>query len=148
MQKAIPWVVGLTLFSALDRDGNLVSSGTLNGIQNAGWIWVPLLVICSIAAFFGMNNVITGTPRMPSTIQGISKTLYLVILGLAAAAIGAYLLVGLKINMWIVLPVVVVLPVGPARWRRVACHRLKEPRDVAQATGLFEVCWQHHEQSC
>jgi len=111
MQKAIPWVVGLTLFSALDHEGSLISSGDLTGIQNAGWIWVPLLLICSIAAFFGMNNVVTGTPKLPNTIQGITKTLYLVILGLVAAAIGAYLLVGLKINMWIVLPVVVVLTV-------------------------------------
>jgi len=111
MQKTIPWVVGLTLFSAVGQDGNLVSSAAHNGIQNAGWVWVPLLVICAIAAFFGMNNVITGTPKMPNTIQGISKTLYLILLGLVAAGVGAYFLVGLKVNMWIVLPVVVVLTV-------------------------------------
>ncbi|MBT3243632.1 MAG: NarK/NasA family nitrate transporter [Bacteroidetes bacterium] len=111
MQKTIPLVVGLTLFSAVDRDGSVISSGALTGIQNAGWIWVPFLVICSIAAFFGMNNVITGTPKLPNTLQGLGKTFYMVLLGLIAAGIGAYFLVGLKVNMWIVLPVVVILTI-------------------------------------
>jgi NNP family nitrate/nitrite transporter-like MFS transporter len=56
-----------------------------------------------------MNNVITGTPKLPSTVWGIGKTLYLIVLGLVAASVGAYMLVILKINMWIVLPVVVIL---------------------------------------
>jgi len=99
----------LFLFSAIDQDGTIVSGTALAGLQNAGWVWVPVLVVASIAAFFGMNNVITGTPKLPSTTQGIGKTLYLIVLGLVAASVGAYLLVILKINMWIVLPVVVVL---------------------------------------
>ena len=111
MQKTIPLVVGLFLFSAIDKNGAIVNGEALTGIQNAGWIWVPLLVLSSIAAFFGMNNVITGTPKLPGTIQGIGKTLYMVGLGLVAAGIGAYLLVRLKVNMWIVLPVVIVLTV-------------------------------------
>jgi NNP family nitrate/nitrite transporter-like MFS transporter len=56
-----------------------------------------------------MNNVITGTPKLPSAIQGISKALYLVTLGLIATATGAYLLISLRLNMWIVLPVVIAL---------------------------------------
>ena len=111
MQKTIPWIVGFFLFEALDQNGNLVSNTALAGIQNAGWIWVPALLISTVAAFFGMNNVVTGTPGLPSTIQGISKTLYLVFLGLLSASLGAFLLVGMELNMWIVLPIVVVLTV-------------------------------------
>jgi len=111
MQKTIPWVIGLFFFGVVDQHGNEIFGEPLAGIQNAGWVWVPLLSLSAIAAFLGMNNVITGTPKLPNTFQGISKTLYLVILGLIAAAIGSYLLIGLKINMWIVLPVVIVLTV-------------------------------------
>ncbi len=111
MQKTIPLVIGLFLFSAIDKDGNIVSNEALAGIQNAGWVWVPLLAIAAIAAFIGMNNVITGTPKLPNTIQGISKTLYMIALGLVTASLGAYMLVSLKINMWIVLPVVIILTV-------------------------------------
>ncbi len=112
MQKTIPWVIGIFLFSAVGKNGVEVVGQGLAGIQNAGWVWVPLLVIATIAAFFGMNNVSTGTPRLPSAIQGISKTFYLIFLGLIAAALGAYLLVGLKLNMWIVLPIVIVVAVA------------------------------------
>ena len=111
MQKAIPWIIGIFLFSALDSEGNVISNTPLAGIQNAGWVWVPVLAISAIAAFIGMNNVITGTPKMPNTIQGISKTLFLISLGFIGAGIGAYLLVGVGVNMWIVLPVVIILTV-------------------------------------
>lgn len=109
MQKVIPLSVGLFLFSAIDKNGNIVSGEALAGIQNAGWVWVPVLAVAAIAAFFGMNNVITGTPKLPNTVQGIGKTLYLIVLGLVAAGVGAYMLILLKINMWIVLPVVIIL---------------------------------------
>jgi NNP family nitrate/nitrite transporter-like MFS transporter len=111
MQKTIPWVIGFFLFGAIAADGNKVYGEALTGLQNAGWVWVPLLGLATIAAFFGMNNVITGTPKLPTTIQGISKTFYMVFLGLIAAGVGAYMLTQLKVNMWIVLPVVIVLTV-------------------------------------
>jgi NNP family nitrate/nitrite transporter-like MFS transporter len=111
MQKTIPIVVGLFLFSTIDKDGQIITGEALSGIQNAGWIWVPLLVVSALVAFFGMNNVITGTPKLPKTFSGIGKTIYMVALGLVAAGVGAYLLVSLQINMWIVLPVVIVLTV-------------------------------------
>lgn len=111
MQKLIPWVMGIFLFSAVASNGDVVTNEPLAGLQNAGWVWVPLLVIAAIAAFFGMNNVITGTPKLPGTLQGIGKTLFMVTLGVLSAAIGSYLLVGLEVNMWIVLPVVIILTV-------------------------------------
>ena len=111
MQKAIPWIVGIYIFNAINVDGNIVSNVPLSGIQNAGWLWVPLLLFSALAAFFGMNNVSTGTPSLPNTLQGVGKTLYLILIGVFAAAVGAYLLVAQNINMWIVLPVVIVLTV-------------------------------------
>ncbi|HSI70971.1 MAG TPA: nitrate/nitrite transporter [Gillisia sp.] len=108
MQKMIPFVIGIFLFSAVDSTGELIEEQPLAGLQNAGWIWIPI-VFAAVAAFFGMNNVITGTPKLPTTVQGISKSLFMVGMGLVTAAIGSYLLVGLEVNMWIVLPVVVIL---------------------------------------
>lgn len=109
MQKTIPWVIGIFLFSAVGSDGEKVMNNALSGLQNAGWVWVPLLSLATVAAFVGMNNVITGTPKLPNTLRGVGSTLYMISLGLVAALIGAYLLIGLKLNMWIVLPVVVIL---------------------------------------
>ncbi len=109
MQKTIPWIIGFSFFGVVGNDVNNAFGEPLSGFQNAGWVWVPVLTLASIAAFFGMNNVITGTPKLPSTLQGLGKTFYMVVLGLIATFIGTYLLIGLKWNMWIVLPVVVLL---------------------------------------
>ena len=109
MQKVIPLVVPFVFFGAVGT--GVVKGIDFAGIQNAGWVWVPLLAIAGTAAFFGMNNVVTGTPELPTTMQGVTKTLIMVGLGLVAAAIGAFLLVGLKVNMWIVLPIVIILAV-------------------------------------
>ncbi len=109
MQKLIPTVVPIALFAAVGT--SVVSGVEFAGIQNAGWVWVPLLVISVVAAYVGMNNVITGTPKLPTTAQGVSKTLVMILLGLISAAVGAYLLVGVGVNMWIVLPIVIILAV-------------------------------------
>jgi len=117
MQKLIPFVVGFGLFGVVGTETDVAEA--LKGVQNAGWVWVPLLAISAIAAFLGMNNVVTGTPSLPGTMKGVSKTLYMVALGLLGAITGAVLLVvvpwvdwGLKnASMWIVLPIVVLITV-------------------------------------
>ena len=53
MQKAIPWIVGFFFFAAIDQSGAVVENVPLAGIQNAGWIWVPVLALSAIAAFSG-----------------------------------------------------------------------------------------------
>ena len=119
MQKVIPFIVGFAFFGVIGDSIGSTGSSPLEGLQNAGWIWVPLLVLTAIGAYFGMNNVITGTPSMPNTAQGIAKTFYMVFLGLIGATFGAFLLIivpwadwGLKnASMWIVLPIVVILTV-------------------------------------
>ena len=109
MQKLIPFSIGFALFgvTGISSEGE----GPLAGMQNAGWVWVPLILLSAFAAFFRMNNVITGTPKLPSTLQGIGKSALMIFLGLIAAGLGGYLLVGLQLNMWIVLPVVIITAV-------------------------------------
>ncbi len=109
MQKTIPWVIGFFLFGALGSDGKEIYNQAISGFQNASWVWVPFLVVATLAAFWGMNNVITGTPKLPSTATGVGKTVYMITLGLIVVFLGAYLFVGLKVSIWLVLPIVIVL---------------------------------------
>ncbi len=118
MQFLLPVTMGVAVFGALGGDGLPLLAdfkgkavGADYFLQNAGWTWVPLLVVAALAAFFGMNNLKSATPKIGSTIVGIGKTLFLISLGLVATAVGVYMLVALKVNMWIVLPVVVILTV-------------------------------------
>jgi MFS transporter, NNP family, nitrate/nitrite transporter len=119
MQKVIPLAVTISLFGGTAGTIATAKGAPFEGLQNAAWVWVPLIALATLGAFFGMNNVSTGTPSLPNTAKGVSKTLYMVILGLVSAAIGAYMLIGLpwgdwglkNAAMWIVLPIVVVIAV-------------------------------------
>lgn len=119
MQKTIPFIVTFSLFGGTAGAIATAKGAPFEGMQNAAWVWVPLIVLASLAAFFGMNNVSSGTPSMPDTGKGISKTLYMIMLGLIAAGIGAFMLIGIPWEsfgmkdsaMWIVLPAVIVITV-------------------------------------
>ena len=106
MQFLIPIMLTTGAFSAgmqMPHADNIVY------IQDAAWIWVPLIGITTIAAFFGMNNLKIATPALGDYVGEFSKTILLLVFGVVAAALGAYMLIDLKVNMWIVLPVVVIL---------------------------------------
>jgi len=119
MQKLIPLAVTVSLFGGTAGSIATAKGAPFEGLQNAAWVWVPLIALATLGAFFGMNNVSTGTPSLPNTAKGVSKTLYMVLLGLISAAVGAFLLIGLpwgdwgmkNVAMWIVLPVVILLTV-------------------------------------
>lgn len=61
VQFVTPLVISVGMFGALGGDGH--SSTTAAGgtqtiwLQNAGFIWVPFILIASIAAWFGMNDI-------------------------------------------------------------------------------------------
>jgi MFS transporter, NNP family, nitrate/nitrite transporter len=92
----------------IEPDGGK-SVGSLVFIQNAGCVGAPLLFLSAVAAFFGMNNLKTSTPELGNYRAEFSKIALLITYGLIAAGAGAYLLMGLKWNMWIVLPATIIL---------------------------------------
>jgi NNP family nitrate/nitrite transporter-like MFS transporter len=86
-------------------------AGTLVYIQNSGLVWVPILLVLTILAWFGMNNLTTATPHLGSTAAALSKSLGLLMIGLVGTGIGLFLLLTVGLSMWIVLPVTIVLTV-------------------------------------
>lgn len=116
MQWLLPITMGSAIFGSIAGNGFILTSGEGLSqksveifIQNAGWTWVPLLLIVVAAAFFGMNNLKTASPWLKSDTGGILRSLYLTLMGVITTAAGAFLLIGLKVSMWIVLPVTIIL---------------------------------------
>lgn len=114
MQWLLPVTMGFALFGAIGGEGLSLpvdlkgkEAGTLIFIQNGGWTWVPLLIVATIAAYFGMNNLTTASPGLTSNLGGMTRTIYLVLIGVVSAALGAYVLVIHKWSMWIVLPLTI-----------------------------------------
>ena len=118
MQILLPFVATFGLFGALGGKGLPLATevggkeiGTLVYVQNSGLVWVPILAILTLAAWFGMNNLSKATPRAESNVSALAKALGLILIGLIGATAGLYLLLGLGLSMWIVLPITIVLTV-------------------------------------
>ncbi len=60
MQFLVPVVVTMSLFGALGGPAQAAADGTSVWMQNAGFLWVPLIVIGAFAAWFGMNDILSA----------------------------------------------------------------------------------------
>ena len=57
MQFAVPLVITAGVFGAVGGDAQVTEEGQRLWLQNAGFIWVPFLLISTAAAWFGMNDI-------------------------------------------------------------------------------------------
>lgn len=114
MQVLLPFVMTFGMFGAIGGDAwtktkivNGISVLSSVWIQNSGFVWIPVLLILVIMAWFFMNNL--AVHKVGSTLTAFGKMLYLLMLAYAASALGLYLLIGWKWSMWIVLPITIIL---------------------------------------
>jgi NNP family nitrate/nitrite transporter-like MFS transporter len=113
MQVLLPAVMCFGLFGVLGGSGRALGS-TTTWIQNCGFVWVPILLALATVAWFAMDNL--PQHRTSSTPMAIARMMGLLFLGFAGAGAGLYLLVGLGWNMWIVLPLTVLLTLALMRY--------------------------------
>ena len=57
MQFVVPLVITAGVFGAIGGEPQVTSAGEQLWLQNAGFVWVPFLVITALAAWFGMNDI-------------------------------------------------------------------------------------------
>ena len=113
MQALIPLVMLAGIFGTFGGSpielpstvGN-TPAGTSIWIQNAGLVWVPVLFILSIIAWHYMNNL--PQHACANAAVALRNILWLNVLGFVASAAGLYLLLGMMISMWIVLPLTII----------------------------------------
>lgn len=60
MQFLVPVVVTMSLFGVLGGQAQIAADGTQYWMQNAGFVWVPLILLGSVAAWFGMNDILSA----------------------------------------------------------------------------------------
>ncbi|MBD5804477.1 Nitrate/nitrite transporter NarK [Azoarcus sp. Aa7] len=126
-QILIPAVMTLGLFGAIGGDAiplakdsatliGKIAAGTPTFVQNAGFIWLLLLVPLAVVGWFGLNNLRTVSPNIGSTGAAMGKILLLYTVALVVSGIGLYLYLpapsgnGLLSGngMWAVPPLVIV----------------------------------------
>ncbi|NQW08406.1 MAG: NarK family nitrate/nitrite MFS transporter [Alphaproteobacteria bacterium] len=57
MQFVVPLVITIGVFGAIGGAPQVTKLGGELWLQNAGFVWVPFLVIATVAAWFGMNDI-------------------------------------------------------------------------------------------
>ena len=60
MQFLVPVVITMSLFGALGGQAQTATDGTQFWMQNAGFVWVPLIIVGALAAWFGMNDILSA----------------------------------------------------------------------------------------
>ena len=128
MQILVPLVMTVGIFGGeamilKNTSGTLIGkipAGTETYIQNAGFIWVAILIPLVIIAWIGMNNIVTEhvSPNIGSPISAFAKILGMLAIGFVTASAGLWLMLpenaggsGLNISKWIVLPLVIAATV-------------------------------------
>lgn len=117
MQILIPLAMTAGIFGAIGGDPialvkasgwlfGKIPAGTPTFIQNAGFVWLLLLVPLAIIGWFGMNNIATDevTPNPGSPVGAMSKIIGMLLIGFVTAAAGLYIILpapmGLAAPSW------------------------------------------------
>ena len=61
MQFAIPLVIVAGVFGVLGGEPQVTEAGGQLWLQNAGFIWVPFLIVATLVAWFGMNDIASAS---------------------------------------------------------------------------------------
>lgn len=128
MQILVPLVMTAAVFGGealilKNTSGTLIGkipAGTETYIQNAGYIWVVILVPLIAAIWWGMNNITDDhvSPNIGSTLGAFTKILGMLGIGFATAIVGLWLMLpenaggsGFNVSKWLVLPLVIAATV-------------------------------------
>lgn len=57
MQLVAPMVIAFGMFGIFGGGGHLQDDGSTMWLENAAWVWVPFLVVATLFAWFGMNDL-------------------------------------------------------------------------------------------
>lgn len=60
MQFLVPVVVTMSLFGALGGSAQTADDGAVVWMQNAGFVWVVPIIVGALAAWFGMNDILSA----------------------------------------------------------------------------------------
>ena len=73
MQLIAPLVIFLPIFTFLGVQGVPQADGSLLSLANAAWIWVPLLLIATVAAGIGMNDIASSKASIASQLPVLKR---------------------------------------------------------------------------
>ena len=103
MQLLVPFIITFGVFGGTPyslKDSSI-------WLENAGFVWVPILAFFSILAFFLMNNL--PQHKFGNTLLGLGRFMWLELLGFVGAAVGVMLLIASWGGFPVLLKIFVIL---------------------------------------
>lgn len=73
VQFVVPIVITMGLFGAMGGQAQTLSGGGQLWLQNAGFVWVPFLVVFAVAAWFGMNDLATAQASLADQLSILKR---------------------------------------------------------------------------
>ncbi|MBD3679028.1 MAG: NarK family nitrate/nitrite MFS transporter [Rhodobacteraceae bacterium] len=74
MQFLVPIVITAGVFGAIGGEAQSLPDGSELWLQNAGFIWVPFIVVTAIAAWFGMNDIADAKASLATQLSILKRT--------------------------------------------------------------------------
>ncbi|MGM3174106.1 NarK family nitrate/nitrite MFS transporter [Dickeya lacustris] len=90
MQLLVPVVIFLPVLSFTGK-GVVQPDGSQVWLQNAPWVWVPLLLIASAAAWFGMNDLSTAKASLRQQLPVLKRAHLWILSVLYLSAFGSFI---------------------------------------------------------
>lgn len=91
MQMVAPLVITLPMFVFLGVHGVQQEDGSSLWLANAAWIWAPLLLIATVAAWFGMNDIASSKASIRSQLPVLKRAHLWILSLLYLATFGSFI---------------------------------------------------------
>ena len=74
MQFLVPIAITAGVFGALGGEPQQLADGSELWLQNAGFVWVPFIVVATLAAWFGMNDIADAKASLSDQMSILKRT--------------------------------------------------------------------------
>ena len=74
MQFLVPLVITIGVFGAIGGEPQQLADGSQLWLQNAGFVWVPFIVVSTVAAWFGMNDIAAAKASLGDQLSILKRT--------------------------------------------------------------------------
>ncbi|APG18329.1 NarK family nitrate/nitrite MFS transporter [Kosakonia radicincitans] len=91
MQLIAPLAVSFSIFAAFGGAGAAQPDGSILYLENAAWVWVPLLAFFTLAAWFGMNELATSKASLRAQLPVLKRSHLWIMSFLYLATFGSFI---------------------------------------------------------
>ncbi|MCU5774811.1 NarK family nitrate/nitrite MFS transporter [Erwiniaceae bacterium BAC15a-03b] len=92
MQLFAPLAISFSMFAVFGGSSQtVVADGETVWLENAAWMWVPLLVVATLAAWFGMNDLATAKSSLREQLPVLKRPHLWVMALLYLATFGSFI---------------------------------------------------------